>query len=219
MKLGKMSDPTQSLIDNLVDELEPAPAIRPRTAMLWVAVALSATAAVLFQFSTIDSRIAVGQSSVFFYLTTGLLLVLGLAATGAAIGMAQPQVGARTHIVRWALVMAVPLPLAAALLAASDVAMPGENAAMMDGLACLRDALLSSVLVAVALFAWLRSGAPVAPARAGFYVGVAATALGSVVHGLTCPYDGMIHLGIAHVAPIVIGGLVGRLAGARLLRW
>jgi hypothetical protein len=59
----------------------------------------------------------------------------------------------------------------------------------------------------------------VSPTRAGLHLGIASTALGSAAFGLACPLDSTVHLGVWHVAPVVIGALVGRYLLAPLLRW
>ena len=81
------------------------------------------------------------------------------------------------------------------------------------------DGVVASLVVAIAAVAFLRRGAPVAIERAGWLVGLAAGALGSVAYGITCPLDTLTHVGIVHVAPVAIGAVLGRIVVPRLIRW
>jgi hypothetical protein len=159
-----------------------------------------------------------GEASAFFLATNGLLLVLGCAGAVSVLRMASPRVGNHHDGPRWASAMLAVLPFAALVSLAGHE--HGADA-LLDpyGLKCMGAGLLASSLTAAALFLWLRRGAPVAPATAGLYLGIAATALGSAAYGLACPLDGAVHLGVWHVAPVAIGALVGRFAIAPLLRW
>jgi hypothetical protein len=108
---------------------------------------------------------------------------------------------------------------AAAFLSLLGHEHPMEPLTDTYGVKCFGAALLASLLTAVTLVLWLRRGAPVAPATAGMHLGIAATALGSAAYGLACPLDGAVHLGVWHVAPVMLGALIGRFALPPLLRW
>ena len=84
---------------------------------------------------------------------------------------------------------------------------------------CAAYALLAGSLVAGAAIAVLRRGAPVSLERSGWLTGLAAGALGSIAYGITCPLDGLAHVGIVHVAPVAIAAVIGRLVVPPLIRW
>nr|WP_137676734.1 DUF1109 domain-containing protein [Parerythrobacter lutipelagi] len=207
-----------SLIERLSDDLEPVRAIRTRDGIALVALAVVVTILLVEFTEGLWLAGLTGSASPFFYLGNGLLLVLGAAAAIGVLAMASPRVGNRHEGPKWAMAMAAVLPLAALVTLFSQ---PGGIAAYHDpyGMHCLTAAVLSSVLVAGALVTWLRRGAPVSVNTAGLLVGVASTALGSAAYGLSCPLDGMLHIGFWHAAPVAIGALVGRFALPPLLRW
>ena len=75
------------------------------------------------------------------------------------------------------------------------------------------------VLSMLLLVGWLQRGAPVAPERASWLVGVASGAIGAFAITLECPADAIVHVGVWHVGIVLVAGLIGRLAVPPLLRW
>lgn len=153
-----------------------------------------------------------------FFRRRVLIALVGLASARAVVRMATPRVGVRQDGLRWLLAALAILPVTALLLAALEGAVGGHDHAT-DGLNCFIAGTASGVGVAAALIIWLRRGAPVAPSLAGFYTGLAAGALGSFAHGLSCPFDTIGHLGIWHVAPVAVSAALGRIAVPALIRW
>jgi hypothetical protein len=213
-----MKRSTSTLIDAMAAELEPVKPLRLRDGVVLVTAAAAVTLIAVALLTGLWRGIWDGTASAFFFTTNGLLLVLGCASAASVLRMARPRVGNHHDGPRWASLMVAVLPFAALVSLAGHE--HGWSAlAAPHGLECLGAGLLASTLSAGALFAWLRRGAPVAPATAGLYLGIASTSLGSAAYGLACPLDGAVHLGIWHVAPVAIGALIGRFLVARLLRW
>lgn len=213
-----MSGTNKVLIEQLAADLEPVRYLRFRDGVLWVGLSLLATVVAIAFIDGLWHGLLHGEASPIFMITNGLLLILGCASATSVLRMAAPRVGNIHDAPLWALAMVAVLPLSALLMLLS------QGAAMEvfedpHGVKCMGAALLASLLCAVTLLFWLRRGAPVSPSRAGLHLGVAATALGSASYGLACPLDSMSHLGFWHVAPVAIGGLVGRVLLPPLLRW
>jgi hypothetical protein len=59
----------------------------------------------------------------------------------------------------------------------------------------------------------------VAITRQAWLTGLAAGSLGSLAFGMTCPLDGIAHLGIWHIAPVPLAALAARLIVPPLIRW
>lgn len=208
-----------SLIESLVDDLQPVRPLQPAMGGMLVASAAALTGVIVLAINGLAANIAPGAVSPLFLLANGLLLLLGLAACSSTISMASPRVGNRHDGTRWAMVMAGVFPaVTIALLAVHRADWPHLLDAAR-GWHCFAEAMLASVLTAAALLFWLRRGAPVSPKMAGLHLGVASTALGTAIYGLSCPNDTMFHLGIWHVLPVVLGGMIGRLVAPALLRW
>lgn len=213
-----MDRSTNSLIEQMADELEPVRPLKIRDGILLVVAAVAVTVLGVAFGPGLWSGLLSGKASMFFVVTNGLLLILGCAAASSVIQMANPRVGNQHDGPRWASLMVAVLPVAA-FLALLGHEHPMGPLTDTHGLKCFGSAMLASTITAVALFLWLRRGAPVAPATAGLHLGIAATALGSAAYGLACPLDGAIHLGLWHVAPVLLGALLGRYLLPALLRW
>ena len=208
----------QDLIDRMAGELQPVSPLKLRDGLLLVALASLAAVLLVHLLEGLWAGILLGQASAFFMIANGLLLVLGVASATSVVAMASPRVGNRHDAPKWTMAMAAVLPAAALV----TMAVQQSGSAMLDdpyGLLCAIAALASSSVTATALLLWLRRGAPVSLNTAGLHLGVAAGALGSAAYGLACPIDGIVHLGIFHVAPVIVAGLIGRPAVPRLLRW
>ncbi|MFN3864033.1 MAG: NrsF family protein [Erythrobacter sp.] len=165
------------------------------------------------------SGILTGAASPYFWMTNGLLLVLGAASTTALVAGALPQVGPRSSAPAWTFAMLGVLPLAAVI----ELLVPhGQlHAGLKDphALHCLSSALAAGLVVAIAAVLFLRRAAPVALARQGWLTGLASGALGALAFGITCPLDGIVHLGLWHVLPVPIAALVARVVVPPLIRW
>lgn len=213
-----MNRSTNALIEQLAEELTPVPPMRPRRGLIMAAGAGVATLAAVWLVAGLWSGPLAGEATPFFFITNGLLLLAGLAAATATVALANPAVGNRQNAPGWAAAALAILPMTALLI---TLASGAGLAGLVDpySIHCLTSASAASALSFVALAYWLKRGAPVSTASAGLCAGVAAGAIGSFVYGLSCPIDGVEHLGIWHVAPVAICGALGRLILPRLIRW
>lgn len=207
------------LIAGLTEQLAPVRAIRMRDGIAVVTATALATLTGVEVVEGLWRGILAGEATPFFWVTSGLLLVLGLSACGAVIAMASPGVGNRHDAPRWASAMLAVLPIAAVLSALPHRG--AANAIMADAHAghCVTASLVATLGAFAALVIWLRRGAPVSLAQAGWFTGIGAGALGTLTYGLSCPVDTIGHLGVWHVTPVVIAAIAGRLVVPRLVRW
>lgn len=208
------------LIAALADTAAPVRRVRAwQGACLIAAATLAAAIGTSTLFSFWDG-ILTGEASPYFWIGNGLLLMLGAASSAALVAGALPQVGPRANAPVWAFATLCLLPLAALI---QLVWASGHHA--HDGLAdpaawhCLSSALAAGLVVAVAAVLFLRRAAPVALARQAWLTGLAAGALGALAFGITCPLDGIAHLGIWHVLPVPIAALAARVIVPPLIRW
>ncbi|MEE4277264.1 MAG: DUF1109 domain-containing protein [Halieaceae bacterium] len=213
-----MTRSTNKLIAEMAEELQPVRSLRLRDGVLLAVGALALTLVAVELVVGFWRGVWAGEASTFFILTNGLLLILGCASASTVLRMASPRVGNHHEGPRWASLGVAVLPVAA-LLVLLGHDHPAEALGAVYGFKCFGATMLTSSLTAVALFLWLRRGAPVSPAMAGLHLGVASTALGSVAFGFACPLDSTIHLGIWHVLPVLLGAVAGRFIVAPLLRW
>lgn len=213
-----MNQSTDKLIQQMAGELTPVKPLQRRDGLLLAIGALLITVIMIDMGAGFWRGIALAEASIFYLLTNGLLLLLGVGATHSVVRMANPQVGNQHDGPLWVLMAVALLPFAA-LPTLLREAGAGASFHAVAGIECTALSLASSVLVVAALFIWLRRGAPVSPAKAGLHLGVAATALGAAAWGLACPIDTELHLGIWHTIPVFVGALFGHFAMPSMLRW
>ncbi|MEE4288964.1 MAG: DUF1109 domain-containing protein [Erythrobacter sp.] len=220
-----MNNPTsrEELIAALTDGLTPIRRVRPAhgAALIAFATLLAGLAAVLV--FGLWSGLLAGQVSAFFWITNGLLALLGAASTAALVSTALPRVGARSSAPWWSAAMLGVIPAAAIITLVSHGAGHVHAASLADpGLLhweCTAYGLIAALVVAAAAVAFLRRGAPVSLERAGWLTGLASGALGSLAYGITCPHDTLGHVGLWHTAPVALAALACRFAVPPLIRW
>lgn len=209
-------------INQLIDELaENGRAVRSystaRGRWLLAAVA-TATLAIVFMLFGFRADVLAMSPWPMLSIAAGLMLMLAAAAGFGALRMARPQVGAASSPAPWLLAALLLLPVVAFLqLAGEPTLLPGLSAD--TGMRCLVFGLMAGTGTAVLLALLLRRGAPVAPERASWLVGLAAGAVGSLAVSLECPLDAMLHLGVWHVAVVPLSAIAARIALPPLLRW
>jgi hypothetical protein len=213
-----MNKNRDDLIAGLTEELAPVRSFSERDGMTLVVVAAVATFLGVLAIEGLWIGAFRGEAAPFFWVTNGLLLLLGLASAGAVIAMASPGVGNRHDAPKWSFAMLGVLPLAAL---SSVVSHDAGIGALNDDAAlhCLSASLIAAAAMGGALTMWLRRGAPVSQQAAGWFTGIAAGAIGTLLYGFSCPVDSVTHLGIWHVVPVAVAAIAGRLIVPKLIAW
>lgn len=213
-----MSNGANSLIEDLVDELEPVRTIKPTGGLLVVGgltvTVMAAVAATL----GVRNDLAMGMADEMFFLRSGVLLMLGLATTFAAVNLARPGVGNLNRGWVWALTTAALFPLTAAIMSAINMP-PVEALRPMEGLKCLAISGLAAFSIGSGLTYWLKQGAPTSPERAGWLVGIASGALGAAAYNIYCPFNDIYYIGLWFTLPVLVSAIFGRLVVPKLIRW
>jgi len=164
-----------------------------------------------------------GEASPYFWISNGLLALVGASSTTALVSSVTPRVGGQTTGPQWSVAMLAILPIAAIIAFMSYEAGHDHGVGMNDpGLLyweCAAYGLAASSVVAGAAIAFLRKGAPVSLNRAGWLVGLTSGSLGALAYNLTCPMDSLMHVGIWHVLPVFVAGVFWRYAAPPLIRW
>lgn len=207
-----------SLIASLAEDLAPVAPLKRRNGWLLALAALAVTVLAVWLYVGLWQTGLAGNAAPIFFVTNGLLLLLGLAAAAAVLSLASPAVGNRPDAPRWTSAMLAILPLAVLV---TTLAGGHAIADLYDvhSAYCLVSGTLASGMTFAALTWWLRRGAPVSTGAAGLWTGVAAGAIGSFAYGLSCPIDTVGHLGVWHIAPVAICAVLGRVVLPRLIRW
>jgi hypothetical protein len=214
-----MTQQTDALIANLVGDLQPVKPLRfARGVGLAVAGGALTTLAVVVLFG-IRADLLAGRFDPVHLISTGLFLVLGIAAAVTVIVMSRPQVGNDHGGWIWAAAMAALLPIAAIIVGfggGSDIL---SRESVAHGMECLLIGGGSSLLVLAIFAAWLRKGAPTAPDRAGLLSGVAAGSLGIFAFSLHCADNDIVHIGLWHSGVVLLLAALGRIIVPPLVRW
>ena len=208
----------ENLIAELTGDLRPVAPMTLTRGLTVVLAAASLSIAAVAGFAGIWDGPFIGTATIFFYLANGLLAMFGFACATNVVRMANPGVGNRYDGAYWSLAMLAIFPVVAV---ATLFARGLGGAAMTDlhGLECALSGTAFASITAGGLVFWLRRGAPANPGRAGLFAGLAAGALGSAAHGLSCPIDTLGHLAIWHVLPVALAGAIGRIIIPRFLTW
>lgn len=218
----KNYDTREELIAALTEDMEPVSRVTPMQGSMLIGFATLIAAAASIAGFEFWSGMLTGEASGFFWITNGLLLVLGLASTAALVAGALPRVGARGNAPEWSALMLAVVPVAAVLMLFSGGAGHDHTGAANPTLwywPCAVASVGASLLVGVAAVMFLRRGAPVSLERSGWLTGLSAGALGTLAYGITCPLDTLDHVGIVHVVPVAITAVIGRLVVPPLIRW
>ena len=213
-----MSESANSLIEGLVDQLEPVRTLKPKSGLAIVGgLTMIAGIAVATMLGVRDDLMT-GVADEMFFLRSGMLLMLGIATAITVVNMARPGVGKLSRGWIWALITAALFPLTAAIMSA--IAMPPLEALRpMEGLKCLAASGIAALAIGSGLTLWLRRGAPTSPERAGWLVGIASGALGAAAYNLHCPFNDIYYIGLWFTIPVLVSAIVGRLVVPRLIRW
>lgn len=213
-----MNKMRENMIAELTADLEPVRQFSSKTGLLWLAVATLAASAISIFFFSFWSGMFEGKASAFYWVTNGLLLVLGSACALGVVMSGSPRVGGRANAPEWALAMMTIVPVAAIITILSGGHIH-ETTSDPVAFHCVSSSLAAAALVGIASILWLRRSAPVSIERSSWLVGITAGALGTVAFGVTCGLDSVSHLGIWHTVPLGIAAIIGRFVVPPLIRW
>lgn len=212
----------EDLIAALTEDLTPVKRVHPQHGALLIGFATLVAAIGSIAIFDFWSGMINGQASAFFWITNGMLLLLGAASATALVAGALPRVGARANAPGWSAAMLGVIP-AAAIITLFSAEAGHDHSALADPALwywpCATASLVAGSLVGIAAVMFLRQGAPVSIERSGWLTGLAAGSLGSLAYGITCPLDSIAHVGIVHVVPVALSAVIGRFVVPPLIRW
>lgn len=216
-----------ALIAALTDDLTPVQRVNPAHGAWLIAFASLVAAACCIAIFDLWIGQFQGEASAFFWITNGLLLLLGAASTTGLAASALPRVGARGNAPYWSAAMLAMAPVTALItivsLEANHDHASGVSSALADPVnlywECGLYGTIAGLVVALAAVLFLRRGAPVSLERSGWLTGLAAGSFGALAYNITCPLDSVAHVGVWHTVPVLAWAVIGRLAVPRLIRW
>ncbi|MFO0647897.1 MAG: NrsF family protein [Polyangiales bacterium] len=152
----------------------------------------------------------------------GALTLFALALVGAVGLLYRGARGLGVSVARRAGYLVAAFALAELAVAAAADPVEGSvvlrDADVLRGIVhCASYGVAVSLVAGAGLFAVARRTVIAAPAVAGAVAGAAAGITGTLVLHVACPIASLTHAMIAHVAPVLVGALVGGLAGRRVL--
>ena len=200
-----MQDPSwqRTLIDRLVADAQPVRRLwRPEIRLLlWLGVVVLGL--ILPAAGVLRADLSLRLRAPGFLLEEGAMVVsatlLGLAALRAAVPGRDP--GRSTVLVALAA-----LAVVGVMLLSQPVHHGWTAETFVDvGMRCLVRSFVWAALPLALLLVALRRGAAVAPWRVGAMAGVAAWGLTFVAVRMCCQTDELLHLGVFHALPLVVG--------------
>ena len=210
---------SQPLIDQLVADLTPAPTgVVARRLALGVGVGAAASAVLVLLMLGPRPDMAVACTGPMFWLKLAYPLALAAAAFGVCERLTRPAGGLSRG--PWlALPCAIVLALAAAQLLQAPA--PERTAMVMGGSASVCPWLiLGASLPPFAGLVWAaRALAPTRLRLAGLMLGLAAGGAGAAAYALHCTETTAPFLAVWYSLGMALAGVLGALAGPRLLRW
>ncbi len=210
-------------IEALVRDLTPVRRIKAREGVVLALLVAAVCSAAIAVGLGIRGDLANGSPHWMFIVRSATLLTLGIGAAIAATAAANPNVGGRRpRWWRWALGFALLYPAGALLTVLVTIDTAGQAMRALDpryGLQCLRMSALCALVVGAAMVAWLRRGAPVQAARAGWLVGLASGSLGAAAYSIACSENAVLYIGTWYTLAIAGCAVAGRLIVPRMLRW
>ncbi len=198
-----------SLIQQLAANLPPVqriPRLRRVAGRALLLAAATTALGLLVLGPRVDLLCLIGRDLGFSAALAGLVLV-GLGGVLAGLAAAVPG-----RVLLWRVgiglgVAGVLIPAGVAALLLANGLTPGEPPLRSDA-ACLATSYLLALPAAVAVLAFVARGAPTRPGLAVLAATSGAVAIGAVALHLTCPYDGLRHVLLAHALAPVSGGLL-----------
>jgi hypothetical protein len=208
-----------AIIDAFVDDLVPVRPVRPRTAVFGVTIVVLAAVVLIALLFGLRPDLIGGNPHPMIMIREGMLLLLGGATLGAVIRAARPGVGHLNRDWMWVLGAAALFPAVAIVLSLVRGTFPRSDLMSSSALYCMSITVVSGLVIGGVLTAWLRRGAPTAPSRAGWLVGISAGSFGAFAYGLHCPSESIYYIGLWYSLAIGACAMLGRLIVPRLIRW
>jgi hypothetical protein len=211
---------TDNLIQRLTDDLKPAPSgyvVR----RLMLAMTLGGLVALVGMLAMIGPRpdMIAALASPMFWIKLAYTGGTGLLALWAVERLSRPAVSVRRRLVWIALPVAAMSLMALARLLATA---PELRRALLMGASadtCPWRIMATSAPIFLGLIWALRGLAPTRPGAAGAVAGLAAGGIGAAIYALHCPETAAPFVAIWYSLGIIGTGVIGWLAGPRLLRW
>lgn len=211
---------SESLIQRLSDDLKPAPEdyVARRLAL---ALGLSALIALIGMLTMIGPRadMVTALGSTMFWTKLAYTGAIGLVGIWAVERLSRPAVRAGHRLI-W-----IAAPLAGMSLMALwrlSTAAPELRRTLLMGASadvCAWRIMATSVPIFLGLIWAMRGLAPTRPGIAGAVAGLTSGGIGAAIYALHCPETAAPFVAIWYSLGMVGMGMIGWLAGPRLLRW
>jgi hypothetical protein len=211
---------TDELIELMAADATPAPRAAPQQALGLAALAGGLVALILvLAWLGLRQDLSQAMGGGFYWIKTGYTALLGLAGFWACERLARPGVAARGGWLLGAAMVVVFAALALHQLSGLDKA--GALSALRGGswTVCTRNILLLGAPMTLMALLALRGLAPTRPTLAGFAAGAFSGGVAATVYGLHCPESTFLFVSVWYTAGVAACGVLGALAGRRLLLW
>jgi hypothetical protein len=208
-----------TVIDSLVDDLEPIRPLRPVLPAAITAVLTAIIAIATVWALGLREDLFAGEPQAIFLLRSGVLALIGAATFAAVVSAARPGVGKQRDGWKWALGFGAIFPLSMLVLAIVDGGISRAVIEAPSARMCVAVGLIGGIALAAPLTAWLRRGAVVDADRTGWLVGFASGAFALLAYNIHCPSSTVTYIGLWYTSALGLSAIAGRLFVPRFLRW
>lgn len=211
---------SEAIIDQLVEDLAP---VRPRRAWRDAAVLIAVAlfeAVLVALIARPRGDLAAAIATPMFWWKMGSCLAIAVAGAAALVLALDPVESPRRG--RRLMLGAAFAAAAVGAAAAAIVALPDplmRRIDMPEGMLCLRDVLILSAPMLLAVVLLARRAAPTRPRAAATAAGVAAAGWATFVFAWTCPHSDPLYVLVWYGLAVVIVTGLARWGLPRLLRW
>ena len=211
---------SERIIDRLVDDLQP---VRPRAAWrdgLQLGALALAELALVLMIGQQRADLHTAMRGTMFWWKMGSVFAVAVAGLAALVLSLDPAEGPRRGRRLIASVAAGAL-LAGAVIG-GIAALPGSVSARLDvreGLLCLRNTLVLSLPMVLAIIWVARRAAPTRPRSVATVAGVAAAGWGAFVFAWSCDHSDPLYVVVWYGTAVLLGAGLGRWLLPRALRW
>ncbi len=207
---------TETLIDNLTEELKPRKKLAHplARALPWMMVAMAYVAGIVNYLGVRPDFAAMLQDSIFL-MDTGLMAAVSISAALSAAWLCVPDMRG----VKW--LVAVPFTLLATFFAWCAIVSHVDGFSMPDMHwdHCFNDAMMMGFLPAAAIMFLTLRGATTKPLTMSLMSVLSVAGLGYVGLRFTCMMDTIGHAGMYHLLPFVVFGALLGAAARFVYRW
>lgn len=219
-----------SMIDNLVDQMQPVKTIKKRHGLMMCLSALVALSIIVVMSFGMRQDMSSLQPSSALVLRSFVLLVLGFSAALAifySVHHPDPEDGKFLRFVRkswkYTLLLSIAFPILAAMSLLTEPPTSYEHANNMlkfnTVIKCVSFITIGAMSLAFMMAFWAKKGLITNPQKASWLIGIASGGFAGAAYSLHCVSDTLVYNGSWFTVSILLTAILSRVILPHILRW